>query len=42
MVFTLRELNSLSIAETASALSITETNVKVRLNRSKTMLAFSY
>jgi len=38
MVFTLRELNSLSIAETASALGITETNVKVRLNRAKTML----
>ncbi len=38
MVFTLREANSLSIAETASALGITETNVKVRLNRAKTML----
>ncbi len=38
MVFTLRELNSLSVAETASALDITETNVKVRLNRAKTML----
>ena len=38
MVFTLRELNGLSVAETASALNITETNVKVRLNRAKTML----
>jgi RNA polymerase sigma-70 factor (ECF subfamily) len=38
MVFTLRELNSLSIAETASALGIAEANVKVRLNRAKTML----
>jgi RNA polymerase sigma factor (sigma-70 family) len=38
MVFTLRELNSLSVAETASALDITEANVKVRLNRAKTML----
>jgi RNA polymerase sigma factor (sigma-70 family) len=38
MVFTLRELNGLSVAETASALGITETNVKVRLNRAKAML----
>ena len=38
MVFTLRELNSLSIAETASALGLSEANVKVRLNRGKTML----
>lgn len=38
MVFTLRELNGLSVAETASALSITETNVKVRFNRAKAML----
>jgi RNA polymerase sigma-70 factor (ECF subfamily) len=38
MVFTLRELNGLSVAETAAALNITETNVKVRLNRAKTML----
>ena len=38
IVFTLRELNNLSIAETASTLGITETNVKVRLNRAKTTL----
>jgi RNA polymerase sigma factor (sigma-70 family) len=38
IVFTLRELNGLSVAETASALGITETNVKVRLNRAKAML----
>ena len=38
IVFALRELNGLSVAETASALGITETNVKVRLNRAKTML----
>ena len=38
MVFTLRELNGLSVAETAEALHITESNVKVRLNRARTML----
>lgn len=38
MVFSLRELNGLSIAETAEALEITPSNVKVRLNRAKTML----
>ena len=38
MVFTLRELNGLSVAETSSALNITEANVKVRLNRAKAML----
>ena len=38
MVFTLRELNGLNVAETASALGITEINVKVRLNRAKSML----
>ena len=38
MVFSLRELNGLSIAETADALDITPSNVKVRLNRAKTML----
>jgi RNA polymerase sigma factor (sigma-70 family) len=38
MVFSLRELNGLSIAETAEALDITPSNVKVRLNRAKTML----
>lgn len=38
MVFTLRELNGLSTTETADALHITESNVKVRLNRAKIML----
>jgi RNA polymerase sigma factor (sigma-70 family) len=38
MVFTLRELNGLSVAETAEALNITESNVKVRLNRAKSVL----
>ncbi|HEY1025589.1 MAG TPA: sigma-70 family RNA polymerase sigma factor [Sphingobacteriaceae bacterium] len=38
MVFSLRELNALSVAETAEALSISEVNVKVRLNRAKAML----
>ena len=37
-VFTLRELNGLSVAETAGILGISETNVKVRLNRAKGML----
>lgn len=38
IVFTLRELNGLSVAETADVLNITESNVKVRVNRAKTML----
>ena len=38
IVFSLRELNGLSVAETAEALQITESNVKVRLNRAKNML----
>jgi RNA polymerase sigma factor (sigma-70 family) len=38
LVFTLREINGLNIAETADALNISEVNVKVRLNRAKTML----
>jgi len=38
MVFSLREISGLNISETAEALSITETNVKVRLNRAKSML----
>jgi RNA polymerase sigma factor (sigma-70 family) len=38
MVFSLREINGLSVQETAEALCISETNVKVRLNRAKTML----
>lgn len=37
-VFALRELNGLSTNETAEALHISESNVKVRLNRAKTML----
>lgn len=38
MVFTLRELNGLSTAETGELMNITEANVKVRLNRAKSML----
>lgn len=38
IVFSLREIGGLSIAETSSALEITEANVKVRLNRAKSML----
>lgn len=38
IVFSLRELNGLSVAETAEALDISESNVKVRLNRAKNML----
>lgn len=38
MVFCLREINGMSVAETAKAMEITETNVKVRLNRAKAML----
>lgn len=38
LVFSLRELNGMSVLETAKALHITETNVKVRLNRAKAML----
>ncbi|MEO6135585.1 MAG: sigma-70 family RNA polymerase sigma factor [Ginsengibacter sp.] len=38
MVFALRELNGLSIAETSECLDISESNVKVRLNRAKSML----
>jgi len=38
MVFTLRELTGLNVAETAELLNITTTNVKVRLNRAKMML----
>lgn len=38
MVFTFRELNGLSIKETADTLNISEANVKVRLNRAKAML----
>lgn len=38
MVFSLREITGLNVAETAEALDISEANVKVRLNRAKTML----
>ncbi len=38
MVFSLRELNGFSVAETAQSLNISESNVKVRLNRAKSML----
>ena len=38
MVFSLRELNGLNVLETAEMLNISESNVKVRLNRAKTML----
>lgn len=38
MVFSLREINGFNVAETAKLLEITETNVKVRLNRARTML----
>lgn len=38
MVFTLREINGLDVAETADILNISEANVKVRLHRAKTML----
>lgn len=38
VVFVLRELNNLNVEETAEALDITESNVKVRLSRAKSML----
>ncbi len=38
MVFSLREMTGLNVAETAEALEISESNVRVRLNRAKTML----
>ncbi len=38
LVFALRELNGLNTAETGELLSLSESNVKVRLNRAKTML----
>ncbi|GAB0157893.1 hypothetical protein CHRYSEOSP005_31840 [Chryseobacterium sp. Alg-005] len=37
-VFTLREINGLSVQETAEALDISESNVKVRTNRAKNCL----
>jgi RNA polymerase sigma-70 factor (ECF subfamily) len=38
MVFSLREINGLNVMETAEALNISAENVRVRLNRAKTML----
>jgi len=38
MVFSLREINGLNLAETADLLQISEANVKVRLHRTKKML----
>ena len=38
MVFSMREINGLNVSETAQLLNISEANVKVRLNRAKTML----
>lgn len=38
LVFTLRELNGLNISETSEVVNISETNVKARLSRAKTML----
>ncbi len=40
IVFSLRELNGMSTDETSEALSISESNVKVRLSRAKSMLRF--
>lgn len=38
LIFTLRELNGLSISEASEAANISETNVKARLSRAKNML----
>ncbi|MBS1746616.1 MAG: sigma-70 family RNA polymerase sigma factor [Bacteroidetes bacterium] len=38
MVFSLREINGMNVTETAHLLHISEANVKVRLNRAKTLL----
>lgn len=38
IVFALREMNGFSVNETSKLLNLTETNVKVRLNRAKAML----
>jgi len=38
IVFTLRELNGFNVAETSDTLGISESNVKVRLNRAKALL----
>ena len=39
MVFLLRELNGMSVAETSTALNISQNNVKIRMNRAKKMLS---
>ncbi|MBS1644666.1 MAG: sigma-70 family RNA polymerase sigma factor [Bacteroidetes bacterium] len=38
LVFSLRQVNGFNVAETAALLNISETNVKVRLNRAKAQL----
>ena len=38
MVFSFREINGLTVSETAGLLHISESNVKIRLNRAKAML----
>lgn len=38
MVFSFRELNGMNTIETSEALNISESNVKIRLNRAKSML----
>ncbi len=38
MVFSLREINGLSVTDTATLMDISDANVKVRLNRAKAML----
>ena len=38
LVFVLREIEDMSVKETSTVLNIEESNVKVRLNRAKTML----
>ncbi|HEY2649311.1 MAG TPA: sigma-70 family RNA polymerase sigma factor [Puia sp.] len=38
LVFLLREVEDLSVKETADVLALEESNIKVRLNRAKTML----
>lgn len=38
MAFSLREINGLNVSETASLLSISQANVKVRVSRAKAML----
>jgi RNA polymerase sigma-70 factor (ECF subfamily) len=38
MVYLMREIEGMSVAETSASLGISEVNVKVRLNRAKEML----